>query len=389
MIFHFDFRMWSRLVRLAWREPHPRGRRSMLVRLLVYVPLVASFHAICFFLDGIVFPGLHRVRVEKPVFLVGHARSGTTLLHRLMSRDADRFSSFLLYELYFPSLLQKKAIRALAKLDRRWLGGFFTRRVEAWEKRRYGATQDIHAMGLTKPEEDDFLFYWSCASGTWMLKVPAMGEVDFYHLDREPEARRRRVERFYADCIRRQLYLNGPDRTHLCKAPHFAGRVASLIESFPDARIVVTMRNPHETIPSLLKLMSVGYRLRGCDEQRTAHSLAVLANQSFHTYRHPLEVLALHPGTRHAIVDYRELVAEPKRAVRGIYEALGIPLTPAYAALLDEEQNRARRHETGHTYSLAEFGLDACAIERELAGLFDRYGWERASEAGRDAHDSR
>jgi hypothetical protein len=376
VIFHFDFRMWARMLRLAWRDPHPAGRRRMLTRLLVFVPGVASFHAVCFFLDGILFPELHRVQVRAPVFLVGHARSGTTLLHRLISRDGDRFSSFMLYELYFPSLLQKKAIRALAAFDRRVLGGVFERQVQAWEKRRYGATQDIHAMGLTQLEEDDFLFYWSCASGTWMLKLPAMGEIDFYHLDdRWSERRRRRLQRFYADCIRRELYLNGADRVHLCKAPHFAGRVASLIESFPDARIVVTMRSPYETIPSLLKLMKLNYQLRGWDEARAARSLAVLAEQSFHTYKHPLEVLAKHPKTQHAIVDYRELVAEPKRALTAVYEALGIPLTPGFAAVLDEEQKRARKHESRHSYSLAEFGLDKNQIEQELAELFERYHW--------------
>jgi hypothetical protein len=381
VLFHFDFSQWARMLRLAWRDPHPAGRRRMIVRLLVFVPLVASFHAVCFFLDGILFPGLHRVAVRRPVFLVGHARSGTTLLHRLMSRDAERFSSFMLYELYFPSLLQKQAIRALAAFDRRRLGGFFERRVQEWEKRRYRATQDIHAMGLTKPEEDDFLFYWSCASGTWMLKLPAMGEIDFYHLDREPERRRRRVQRFYADCIRRQLYLNGPDRVHLCKAPHFAGRVASLIESFPDAGIVVTMRNPHETIPSLLKLVKLSYQLRGWDEARMARSLGVLAEQSFHTYRHPLEVLAKHPETKHAIVDYRGLVAEPNRVVSELYAALGLPVSPAFAAVLDEQQKRARKHESGHSYSLAEFGLDKDAIEQELAELFARYHWQEGSPA--------
>src|SRR5512145_614272 len=157
MLFHFDFGQWARMLRIAWRDPHPAGRRRMLVRLLVYVPLVASFHAVCFFLDGLLFPDLRRVRVRAPVFLVGHARSGTTLLHRLMSRDTERFSSFRLYEMYFPSLLQKRAIRAFAALDRVWLGGLFERRVRAWEERRYGRTQDIHAMGLTQPEEDDFL----------------------------------------------------------------------------------------------------------------------------------------------------------------------------------------------------------------------------------------
>jgi hypothetical protein len=92
-------------------------------------------------------------------------------------------------------------------------------------------------------------------------------------------------------------------------------------------------------------------------------------------------VLAKHPETRHAIVDYRELVAEPRRAVSEVYAALGMPLTPGYAALLDEEQARARRHETGHSYSLEEFGLDRDAIERELAELFARYGWGEAGPA--------
>jgi hypothetical protein len=382
MIFHFDFAMWGRMLRLARREPDPRRRRKMLVRLLVYVPLVSSFHAVCFFLDGIVFPGLRRVRVRAPVFLVGHARSGTTLLHRLLSRDAERFSSFRLYELYFPSLLQKRTIRALAAFDRRCLGGFFERRVAAWDEQHYAATRDIHSMSLTKPEEDDFLFYWSCASGAWMLKVPAMGEVDFYHLDRAPEKKRRRVQRFYADCIRRQLFLNGEDRVHLCKAPLFAGRVESLIESFPDARIVVTMRNPHETIPSLLKLMKVGYTLRGWSEERMARSLAVLAEQSFHTYEYPLEVLARHSETRQAVVDYRELGAEPKRVVAAVYEALELPLVPSYEAVLDDEQKRARKHRSEHRYSLSEFGLDGGAIERRLAPLFERYGWsEKESSA--------
>ena len=84
MIFYFDFATYFRMLRLAWRE-RPASRRRLLFRLLVKVPLVALFHAVCFFLDGIFFPGLRKVEVRSPVFIVGHARSGTTLLHRLMN----------------------------------------------------------------------------------------------------------------------------------------------------------------------------------------------------------------------------------------------------------------------------------------------------------------
>jgi len=376
MLFHFDFANYFKMVRLAWGEENRRARRHFLTVLLLWVPPVATLHAICFFLDGILFPGLHRTAIRTPVFVIGHARSGTTLVHRLMSADAGRFSSFRLYEMYFPSLLQKKLIRWLADLDQRRLGGFFLKRARAWEEKRYGPMRDVHPTGLTEPEEDDQVLYYSCASGFWITKMPYMGDLDFYYVDRWPERKRRRVMRFYADCIRRQLYLNGQGRIHLSKNPVFPGRTEALIETFPDARFVIPMRNPYETIPSLLKLVRSGWKGLGWDEPRQKRCLKVLADQSFDTYLYPLEVLARHPETPHAVIDYRDVVADPAAAIEQIYRELGFPISPEYREVLLAEGKRARTHRSGHTYSLAEFGLEADAIRTGLAELFERYGWD-------------
>ena len=381
MIFHFDFGNWLRMVSLAWREESPRARRRYLAVLLAWVPLVASFHAVCFALDVILFPSLRRIRVRAPVFVIGHARSGTTLLHRLMSRDQGRFSAFMLYELYFPSLLQKKLIRGAARLDRRWLHGRLARRVRAWEERRYAGMRGVHEMGLTQFEEDDIVFYYSCASGFWITKLPYMGELDFYHVDRWPPHKRRRLMRFYRECIRRQLALAGGDRIHLSKNPVFAGRVEALIEAFPDARFVVPLRNPYETIPSLLKLMRLSWRRLGWSEERQRRCLRILAGQSFETYRHPLEVLARHPQTPHAVVDYRDAEADPAATIERVYQQLGLPMTEAYRELLRAEGKRARTHVSGHAYSLEEFGLEAGVIRERLADLFERYQWDAGPPA--------
>jgi hypothetical protein len=382
MLFHFDFANWRKMIGLAWNEPNPRARRYYLAVLLLAVPVVASFHAVCFFLDGLLFPGLWRTPVRAPVFVVGHARSGTTLVHRLMSEDVGRFSSFLLWELYFPSLLQKKLIRWGARMDAKWLSGALARRVRAWEERRYGAMKGVHEMGLTKPEEDDLIFYYSCASGFWITRMPYMGDLDFFYVDRWPERRRRRLMRFYRDCVRRQLYLNGADKTHLSKNPVFAGRVEALIETFPDARFVVPMRHPGETIPSLLKLVRMGWRRLDWDEARTTRCLRILAEQSFDTYRHPLDVLARHPGVPRAIVDYRDLVSDPAGSIERVYAELAIPMSDAYRERLLAEGKQARRHVSGHAYSLEEFGLDEGAIQSRLADLFERFQWEAPAAAG-------
>jgi len=376
--FYFDFATWRRMLRLAWSERNPRNRRKLLFSLLLVVPGVASFHAVCFALDPVLFPSLRRTEIIAPVFILGHARSGTTLLHRLMNQDAGRFSVFRLYELFLPSLLQKRAVRALGRLDRRWLGGAIERRVRAWDERRFGKTRDIHAMSLFEPEEDDGVLTYSCASGSWIVRLPYLHELDFYHVDEWPERKRRRHMGFYAECVRRQLCLEGGHKTHLSKNPIFAGRVESLLETFPDARVVVPVRHPYETIPSLLQLMRLAWGMRKWSDAEMERSLRVLAEQSFHTYRHPLEVLARHPDTPQAIVDYTELVTEPTKLVERVYAQLGIEMTPAFEATLAAARPRARSHSTSHRYSLAEFGLEAGEIHGRLADLFERFGWEDA-----------
>jgi hypothetical protein len=239
-------------------------------------------------------------------------------------------------------------------------------------------------MSLTMPEEDDIIGYYSCASGYWITKLPYMGELDFYALDDAWSARRRRrLLRFYRDCVRRQLYLNGSDRLHLSKNPVFAGRVEALIEAFPDALFVVPIRNPFETIPSLLKLMRLGWKHLGWEEARQESCLRILADQSFHTYQHPLAVLERHPEIRHSIIDYRDAVADPKSTIESVYADLGLPMTPGYRAMLAKQGSRARQHQSGHSYALDEFGLEPREIRERLAELFDRYRWDDAAAAAR------
>lgn len=382
-MFYFDFKTYAQMMRLAWNERPRGGRRTLILSLAVLIPLVALVNAVFMLLDFVLFPRFLVTRIEAPVFIVGHARSGTTLLHHLMSLDRERFSVFLTWQLFFPSITQKKLVQAFAWADRRLLGGATERRIRAWEDRAFAKGREMHPMSLTGPEEDEFVLAPSCASGVWVLVFPYWRELQhLYYTDEMEPRRRRRVMRFYRACVRRQLYLNGGGRMHLSKNPTFSGKVESLLEIFPDARFVVCMRNPLETIPSLLKMMTRNWKAGRCPPARIEESRRVLAEQSYHTYRHPSEVLSRRPDTRWTVVDYRELVARPKNTIRGVYEALGLPFEGQYEAVLDSEEQKARAHRGEHVYSLGEFGLDQDAIRRELAGLFDQYSWPVNAAAG-------
>ena len=152
---YFDVDYWWRVVRHVWGLRAWDGRNAMLARLLLWIPLRTLLHGTCFVLDYLFFPRLWTLQVERPVFIIGHGRSGTTLMHRLMSAD-DRFSYFLYWEMFFPALLQKKAIRLIGWLDSRLLGGLVNDRLRAWDDRIFGRYRHLHDMSLWNAEEDCF-----------------------------------------------------------------------------------------------------------------------------------------------------------------------------------------------------------------------------------------
>jgi len=243
-------------------------------------------------------------------------------------------------------------------------------------------------MSLTAPEEDDFVMTYSCASGWWIVMLPYLDELDFHYVDQWPEKRRRRMMRFYKECVKRQLYLNGADKIHLSKNPTFCGRIESLIDTFPDARFVVPVRNPYETIPSLLKLLQRGWQLRHWDEVKINRCLQVMVENSFDDYTYPFAALARHSETPQAVVDYAALVAHPKRTVEEVYARLGFPVSPEFSAVLAAEEAQARAHESVHRYSLEEFGLTNETIRTRLADLFERFGWDDGGTPGSSSADT-
>lgn len=373
MRMHFSFHFYRKMLRLAWRET---DRAKTLARLAVFlvIPVAALAHALFYLLDNLS-PKLWRTKIEKPIFIIGHARSGTTLLHRLLLADDGRYSYFRAWEMAFPSLWEKRWLRALGRLDRNLLGSFLERKLRAAEDNKLANTRDVHDTGLFAPEEDDFCQTFSCTSGFWIVLFPYMDKLDFYYWDRWPHHRRHRAMRGYHDSLRRQMALGDGPRIHLSKNPTFNGRVESLLEEFPDARFVVCMRDPRESIPSLLKMLKQTWRSMGWGPEKIDASIDKLIEQSLHSYLHPREVLSRSPDTVWCEVDYRELTADPQSAVEKIYGTLGLDMSPSLQTALKEAGAKRGTHTTGHTYDLAEFGLDDETIEKALPELFADYGW--------------
>jgi hypothetical protein len=377
---YFDTHIYRKVLAFTWAQKHWPGRTRMILRLLLLEPLLALIQSLFLLLDYLLFPALWRQKVVAPVFIVGHARSGTTLMHRLMAADGERFSYFLYWEMFFPSLTQKKLIRLLGRLDQKWLNAAVYKRLQAWDDRTFGPYRHMHDMSLWNPEEDQFVMKSAFVTQQWALELPLMHEIDIFHIDRLAPKRRRRWLRFYKECVKRQLVLNGINKTHLSKNPVMSGWVNGLLEAFPDARIVVMVRDPIQCIPSTLKLVEIAWQSKHWTQADYLPAQRTLTDISFDSFDLPRDALAAHPTTPHCFVDYRNLTRSPKETVEGVYAALGIDVSPQFADYLKSQEEREKQHASHFEYSIDDYEIDPLEIESRLAEHYDRYHWPRMSE---------
>ena len=382
---YFDIDNYLKALRFAGAQKHwPRRRRTLLV-LTLWVPLQTVLHSVFFLLDYLLFPRLWIQRVEAPVFIVGHARSGTTLMHRLLALDEARFSFFLYWETFFPALSERLLIRGLGHLDTWILGGSLRRKLQAWDEKTFGAWRHIHEQGLWLAEEDLFVLRAAFIPQQLTLEMPLSHQLDIFHVDALSPRRRRRWMRHYRECVKRQLVDRGGQRTHLSKNPVMSGWVNALIETFPDARIVTMVRDPAECIPSTLKLVSGSWQAKGWTPSDCEAAEAALIRISFDTYHLPVAALAGRPDTLQSVVDYRTLIREPVATLERSCADIGLPVTDAQRSAAAALARPGGGHRSRFRYSLDEFPLTAAEIQSELAPFYARFAWVAPADYAENA----
>lgn len=376
---YFDFPTYFRVIRLVLTDkPSPR-RLAIHLGLLLLLTLWAGVNAFFLSLDPIFFPRLRSISIQDPIFIVGNARSGTTFFHRLLCGDRERFAYFRMWELLFPSLIQKKTVHFLySTLESRFPQTH--RRLVDWESRQLLELKRQHYIGVATAEEDEFLFLISFSSAMLTVFFPYLDQLEYLVIfERRPAATRERIMRFYRDCIKRQLLCHGEDLTLLSKNPAFVSKMRDLAGEFPDAKFVYLMRNPFETIPSLLKILKTVSDGLGIETDHAGAAQRALVDGCIRDYDYALEVLEELPPERFAFVQYTDLVADPKATVEKVYERLQISISPSFEKHLAAEGRRQKRYRSANAYSLEEFGIDQRELEKKLEPLIERFGF-RPSE---------
>ena len=379
---YFNFRLFFRLLFLSIfqskerKVPLTTRRLIWLCFFFVILPLTQLFNAFCFLLDAIFFPKHRNVELEKPVFIVGNPRSGTTLIHRLLAKDEDRFFFFKTWELMYPAIIQKKFFDFIGRLDR-LAGNILGKNLRRIHERLTEDMNKIHPMGLFDPEEDEVLLMPIFSSFNLIWFFPYEG-LDWFHrfdLEATPEDRRR-IMTYYRKCIKREAFFKGNGRYLLSKNISFSARIDSLYEYFPGCKIIYLVRNPFDAVPSM---KSMAYRIWkstvNMDVDNPFVKNVYEGAKVFYTY--PLVRFSRAPEDSYAIVKYEDLVRKPSDIILGIYQKFGFPLTSKYSSILKEEDDRAEKYRSRHEYSMEEFGLSARQIVEDFKEAFERFDFDR------------
>lgn len=378
----YNFRLlWRTTYRsffAARNTPARLTRKRILFLLMFYTiwPVGSLIHWICFFLDDIFFPGHKTQVIEKPLFIIGNLRSGSTFLHRLLSRDTVAFTSLTTWDIYLtPSVTQKKITKFFSKLDNK-LGGHVHRLLHAFDERTLGRLK-IHRISFFQPEEDEniLLHIWDSFWVTFMF--PFMDEMPNYqHFDEAlSPGRRHRIMKFYKSMLQRHMYATGK-KYFVAKNPAFSPKIATLLEFFPDARIIYLARNPLDMLPSTVSWINYARRQFTEPEEKYLY-LDEIVDLTQHWYRYPLQYLDAHPSPRHLILNYDDLIQRPEYVIRSFYEQFGYPDKPGLDRIVDEAVKEAMTFRSDHFYSYQEMGFTHRQILETYADIFERFGFDK------------
>jgi hypothetical protein len=248
---------------------------------------------------------------EDPIFIIGHWRTGTTLLHEMMILDPNH---------NFPTYLQCFDPHHFLLTDwimKRWCNFLLSER----------RPMDRMAVGWDRPQEDEFaLCIMGQPSPYMQIAFPNNEDINAagYDLSNLTVRQKRNWKEAFLTFLRTISFHDS--RRLVLKSPPHSFRIPTLLEMFPKARFIHIVRNPYVIFPSTMHLWKSisdkhGFQVPSSENNHLRERVLSTFTQ---LYRRVEETKGLIPKGQYHEITYENLIARPIEEVRGIYSALGL-----------------------------------------------------------------
>ena len=314
-------------------------------------------------------PDALKAPIRRPIFIVGLPRTGTTALHHLLGQDpGNQVLEFWLAAAPGPRIPVAE-----------WKNAPRYQQAERGLRFMYyldPSLKSIHLLTAGGPEECRHLFLQSFMDDTFdsNATIPSYTKW-FAEQDARPAYARHRD-------ILKLIQSTDPERRWVLKYPAHLRNLRAVLETYPDACIVQTHRDPTRVLPSVCSLVT-GWR--GLYEDAVdQHAVARWQLDMWSKLmREAIPARAQADPAQFHDLHFGDLVADPVAAVRSIYDHFGFELTADAEARMRawHEANPQGKHG-GHSYSAEQFGLSEDEIAERFAPYTDHFGVGRESSGG-------
>lgn len=303
------------------------------------------------------YPQHVEVAIERPIFVTGLPRTGTTALHRLLCGD-PRHQGLELWLAEFP---QPRPPRET------WPDNPVFAELDARFKKAHDENPDytgLHYMTADEVEE------------CWQLLRQSLHSVSYETLAHVPSYAQWLAKQDWTKPYLRHrknlqlIGLNDPEKRWVLKNPSHLFALDAVFAAYPDA-LILQCHRPAETIMASMCSLSA-HTTEGWSNTFVGD---VIGADALETWSRGLErfnaVRREHDEAQFFDVDYFTLIRDPIGTVESIYTHFGIEMTDDARAAIqatDEESKQGPRAPK-HTYSLSDYGLTEDQVKERFKGL--------------------
>lgn len=296
------------------------------------------------------------VPVERPIFVTGLTRTGTTALHRLLTADPAHQG----LELWLTEVPQPRPPRET------WRDNPIFQQIQQGYEQHH--VEHPEFMGLHYISADT-------VEECWQLLRQSMRSISYECLAHVPTYSRWLAGQDWTDAYRRHrrnLQLIGLPDQHkrwVLKNPSHLFALDELLAVYPDALVIQTHRDPRTAMAStcsLSRATTEGWSKAFTPEVigRTQLDLWARGLESF------TEARSRHDPAQFYDVAYDDFVADPIGTVEAIYRHFGLAMTDAARDAMSSlhRESSSGKAKPAHRYALSDFGLTAEQVDERFAG---------------------
>ena len=355
----------------GWREPfrillddlENKAALNLVGRLLTRSDLLIHLEGRLRVIDWLKrHPEVEAEKVEAPVFIVGLPRSGTTIMEEILGADPAA-RTVRMWEAKFPVPPphpdDPRPDPRIAKADA--LVGLQDKITPEWA--------GMHKVGGDLPVE--------CIEFTYSSFVSYAFSASFHlpNYTRYVAASDHAYAFEWHEKILKLLQSTGRPGHWLLKGPTHLPVLPALFDRYPDARLVLMLRDPVKATASVVDVSGTLFYMRSDDIRlNKAHGQFIDGNPAVQTLQSVIDWMedGTIPRERIQPVSYLDFFADPGSQLERLYTGLGLPLDDAARrAMLDYIAHKPKDKFGKHEYDMGEDEL--IAAEREKFRYFQDY----------------